>query len=286
MQWASERITNRHKVSVWRLSILTNVKKLKVLAIGGLSAAAILALAAPQAKAGPVPSGWSCSGNCGTDGADGVVALSPSGNASYEYISTNGGGVGVGGISSVGGTNGSLLSTPVFTANAGDPLKFFFNFVTSDGAGFTDYAWAALYKSDNTLVDYMFTARTQPSGDTSPGFGLPANGATLIPATSGIIGGGPSWSVLGGSSGGCYSAGCGYTGWIQSQYEIAASGDYYLSFGTINWLDQAFDTGLAIDNVTIKNVEVPQDTPEPATMALVAAGLAGLGVVRRRRRAA
>ena len=133
---------------------------------------------------------------------------------------------------------------------------------------------------------FGFGTRTQPSGDTSPGFGLPANGATLIPATSGIIGGGPSWSVLGGSSGGCYSAGCGYTGWIQSQYEIAASGDYYLSFGTINWLDQAFDTGLAIDNVTIKNVEVPQDTPEPATMALVAAGLAGLGVVRRRRRAA
>ena len=60
-----------------------------------LAGAACILLPA-TANAGPVPAGWSCTGGCGTDGADGDVPLSPLGNPSYEYVTTTGGSGGVG----------------------------------------------------------------------------------------------------------------------------------------------------------------------------------------------
>ena len=137
----------------------------------------------------------SCIGNCGVLGADGVVTDSPDGG-NYSYISTEFGVGGAGQISGVGGTNGSSFSTSAFTAAAGDLLKFFFNYVTSDGAEFADYSWAELTTSTFDHVAWIFTARTQPVGNTSPGFDLPPNDSTLTPATSAIIPGGPSWSPL------------------------------------------------------------------------------------------
>lgn len=35
----------------------------------------VVALLSVAASAGPIPPGWACNGACGTDGADGVVAL-------------------------------------------------------------------------------------------------------------------------------------------------------------------------------------------------------------------
>src|SRR5262245_20503828 len=110
----------------------------------------------------PIPAGWTCAGNCGTDSVDGVVSLSPTGNPAYEWASTSGGVLGVG-VVPTGGlgseTNGSTLSTPNFSATAGTPLEFYFNYVTSDGAGFADYAWAELFTSSNVPVALLFTAR-------------------------------------------------------------------------------------------------------------------------------
>src|SRR5580658_9224952 len=66
-----------------------------------------------------IPTGWTCVGNCGTDGVDGVVTLSPTGNAAYEWVSTSGGTTGVGALPSgpLGSeTNGSTLATTVFAA--------------------------------------------------------------------------------------------------------------------------------------------------------------------------
>ncbi len=247
-----------------------------------IAALGLLGLGATGAQAGPVPPGATCIGNCGTDGADGVVTLSPLGTPSYLYISTNGGVTGAGEIAGVGGTNGSQLTTPTFVATAGEQLQFYFNYVTSDGAQYADYAFAELLDSTNSVAATLFTARTQPTGNTSPGFGLPADASTLTPPTSAIIPGGPVWSVLGGSSGTCYSAGCGYTGWIQADYTIATPGTYSLTFGTTNDLDVYYDSGLAIDGVTIGgNPVIP--TPEPVSMALLGVGLAGLGVIRFRR---
>ena len=89
-----------------------------------------------------IPSGWSCTGNCGTLGADGVVTTSPEGGA-YGWVSSSGGVSGQGlGLGSE--TNGTVLHSNVFAASAGDDLQFYFNFVTSDGAGFADYGWAAI----------------------------------------------------------------------------------------------------------------------------------------------
>jgi hypothetical protein len=61
------------------------------------------------------------------------------------------------------------------------------------------------------------------------------------------VGGSPlgSWSAT------CFDTGCGYTGWINSNYIIPTSGNYYLEVGTVNWDDQIFDSGLAMDGATV-----------------------------------
>ena len=223
-----------------------------------------------------------CAGTCGTLGADGVVTTSPEGGT-YDYVTTSGGVGGAGQISGVGGTNGSQSTSSAFTASAGDTLEFYFNYVTSDGAGFADYGWAELVDSAMTHVAWLFTGRTTVVGDTSPGSGLPANDSTLTPTGSAIIGGGPAWTPLGGSSGACYSTGCGYTGWIKSEYLILAAGTFHLVFGVTNWVDTIFDTGLAFDGAKIEGVDI-DPVPLPAALPLLLAGLGALGGLSLRRR--
>jgi hypothetical protein len=187
------------------------------------------------------------------------------------------------------GTNGSLFTTSPFSGNVGDVLQFYFNYVTSDGSGFADYAWAALVNEAFPASPiYMFTARTEPTGNTSPGFDLPADSATLTPATSAIIGGAPTWSPLGSSSGKCFDVGCGYTGWIKSDFTVATAGTYVLEFGVTNVLDEAFDTGLAFDGATIgSNTIIGPATgvPEPSALWLLCAAAGVLVLVRSRLRA-
>ena len=227
-----------------------------------------------------------CIGNCGIAVANGVV-VAPPGGGGYGFVSTSGGVGGAGQISGIGGgTNGSEFISDVFASDAADVLAFDFNFVTSDGAGFSDYAFAELLTDLDAHVAWLFTARTTPMGNTSPGFDLPANDSTLTPMTSGIIGGGPAWAQLGGSSGACFDEGCGYTGWIHSDYSIAAAGNYKFRFGVTNISDTIFDTGLAYAGLKIDGNVIPGGgvIPEPSTWAMMLMGFGGLGAVLRRRR--
>jgi len=251
-----------------------------------IAVALLMALAGflpATAMAGTVPAGWSCTGGCGTDGADGVVTLSPYGSSMYEYVTTTGGimGVGVLPTGALGGeTDGSTLATPWFSANAGDSLNFYFNYVTSDGSGYPDYAWAALINSSN-IATILFTARTEPyPGQTVPGPGMPTPVATLNPSNIPIIPGGPVWSPLGGWSGQCWASGCGYTGWIDANYTIPTAGTYDLEIGTVNMWDTLFDSGLAMDGAVVGGK--PISTPEPGTLLLLGNGMLSLFFLRRR----
>lgn len=163
-------------------------------------------------------------------------------------------------------------------------LKFSFNFVTSDGAGYADYAWARLLDASNNLVALLFTARTAPSGSIVPGFAMPEPTVTLDPTNVPIISGGPLWSPLGGSSGSCYDSGCGYTGWINTSFTLASNGNYQLEFGVTNWNDSQYQTGMAIDGITIggRVITDPNPVSAPATFALFGLGFAGLMLRRRK----
>jgi len=253
-----------------------------------IAAAAVLAVgsqtASAQAFSGGLPAGWDCTGNCGTSGANGVVTLAPGGGSQYGYVSSAGGQYGVSPFALGGETDGSKLTSTSFAAAAGDAVAFKFNYITSDGAGFADYAWARIIRaSDNSEVAILFTARTKPSGSIIPGQGMPPAQATINPTNVPIIGGGPSWAPLGGSSGACYSGGCGYTGWVDSTYTLNETGEFKLEFGVINSLDTIFDSGMAFDGITIAGVPL---VPEPETYALMLAGLGLVSFVARRRKAA
>lgn len=266
----------------------TKKQALKFLRSTFLAASALVftstAFAAPMFDSG-IPAGWTTVGNAGTLGANGVVSLAPSGGSQYGWVSTQNGvtGVALPGVGGVGvGTNGSTLRSTAFSADAGEALEFQFNYVTSDGAQYSDYAWARLLDTAFNEVALLFTARTSPSGSIVPGFSMPAPAATLIPASVPIIGGGPAWSPLGGSSGSCYSDGCGYTGWVGSSYAIANAGNYILEFGVTNWNDTLYDSGLAFDGITIGGDPITP-VPEPASLALLSLGMLGIGAARRRR---
>lgn len=226
-------------------------------------------------------SGWSGVGNFGTATPNGVVTLPPNNtDGQYGFVSTAQGVSGAGQLAGVGGTTGSTVTSPLFAASAGDSLKFFFNYVTSDGAGFSDYAWAQLLDAADNPVALLFTARTTPEGNTSPGFGLPAPVATLLPAATPIVPGAPAWSALGGNSGACFSVGCGYTNWIEASYSILTAGNYRLQFGVTNVADNAFQSGLAFDGASIAGNPITA-VPTPAMLP----GLVGMamGVWRKRK---
>lgn len=258
------------------MSIIKKLPAVSVLTIVSQS------VAAQQFNAG-IPSGWTGVGNYGTLGADGDVTLAPGGGTAYGYVSSSGGVSGVSPFGLGAETDGSLLRSSVFSANAGDALKFSFNYVTSDGStDFSDYGWARLLQADMSQVAILFTARTHPTLNIVPGFGMPAPDATLTPPTV-TINAGTTWSALGGYSGTCWSAGCGNSGWVAASYTIASAGSYILEFGVTDWADNIYDSGMAFDGITVAGNPITP-VPEPEIYAMLGIGLGLMGWVGRRRK--
>ncbi len=250
---------------------------MKTTATLALAVAAIVALMAP---ANALPRGWTGLGGFGTLGPDGVVPAPPGFSSVYAVVTTYDGIAGIGALPGVGGigspTNGSLIQTNNFVAFPGAVISFYFNFVTSDGAGYADYVWARL-NDGSPSGTVLFTARTTPGGNTVPGFSMPtiAMNVSLTPGFVEIQPGAPTWSGIGDSTNRCFSDGCGTTGWIKMEYIIDRPGIFSLTFGATNWIDTFFDTGMAIAGVALDGATIT-GVPVPMSLALLAVGLLGL----------
>ena len=83
-----------------------------------------------------------CIGSCGVLGANGDVTAPP-GGGNYDWVSSNGAPAFDGLNLGFNETNGSTLTSGVFSADGVEVLEFYFNFVTSDGAGYPEYSCPA-----------------------------------------------------------------------------------------------------------------------------------------------
>lgn len=259
---------------------------------------------------------WSVSGVAGVITGGTTVPNSPLGNAQFGYVSTAGPGVSYNetyntsplvlrseGRGTENQTNGTKVRLGSFQAVANETLDLYFNYVSTDGRGYDDYAWARLIDAGNqSTAAWLFTARSTNTGrgNVVPGKVLDRQVDTDLPdeldatlnngASVGFNVSSTDWDPLGYSSGICWDSAntCGPTGWIKSSFTIASTGTYYLEFGVNNWGDEAYDSALAFDftglnpaTFSAPSSSVPE--PTPAAMMALELGLVAIVISRRQR---
>ena len=281
-----------------------------------LAVAAMAVSCAHGANVGLGAVDWSVSGVAGVITGGTTVPNSPLGNAQFGYVSTAGPGGSSNetydtsplvlkseGAGTENQTNGTKVRLGSFQATANEKLDLYFNYVSTDGRGYDDYAWARLIDAgDQSTAAWLFTARSTNTGrgnvvpgkvlDRQVDNDLPKNlDATLNDGASiGFNISSTLWTPLGYSSGICWDSAntCGPTGWIKSSFTIASTGTYYLEFGVNNWGDTAYDSALAFDftglnpaTFSAPSSSVPE--PRPAAMMALELGLVAIVISRRQR---
>ena len=281
-----------------------------------VSVTVVAASSAHGANVGLGSVDWSVSGVAGVITGGTTVPTSPLGNAQFGYVTTAGPegdynqtyntsplALESQGKGSGTQTNGTKVRLGSFQATANEKLDLYFDYITTDGSGYDDYAWARLIDAGNqSTAAWLFTARSTHSGNGNvvPGNvlnkqtdnNLPKdldatlnNGNTVNFNFSSTV-----WAPLGFSSGSCWDSSntCGQTGWIKSSFTIATTGTYYLEFGVNNWGDTAYDSALAFDFTGLDPATFSGPTssvPEPPPVAMMALelGLVAVIVCRRQR---
>lgn len=278
-----------------------------IISLIGFSLANVLVASAAQASNISISNiSWTQNGATGLISGNTTVPNSPTGNSQFGYLTTFGGIEGVSplvlkdeGRGTENQTNGSNIQSSAFDAVANDTLTLYFNYVSTDGRGYDDYAWARLVNATtNNTAAWLFTARSTNSanGNVVPGNVLNRQVDNKLPDeldavlndgnTIGFDVAGTNWIPLGGSSGICWDDAntCGPTGWIKSEYSFTAGGSYFLEFGVINWGDQAFDSALAFDFSGLQKSNFSGGTivPLPGGFTLMTLGVALISAVSRR----
>ncbi len=126
----------------------------------------------------PIDLSSGCFGNCGLTTATTVVPVSPLLDSTFGYLSTFNGlqgrgsladvGVGKGNeLSSTSPPTGSSFTSGSFSAAANAQLSMNFNYVSLDGSGYSDYAWARLHKVGSQDYIWLFTAMSSSQGGKS-----------------------------------------------------------------------------------------------------------------------
>jgi hypothetical protein len=212
-----------------------------------------------------------------------------------------------------GSTEGTYMKSPTFTAAAGQQLNFQFSFITQDGSGeFSDWASAYLVPvtANGALTGgpslNLFTARTGSNNQVVPGVGftgfpagltltpstasLQGNTFYLNPATGGTSSGDPNASQYGPTRYPNTGAPGGSTPWIDANFVFNGSdtGTYDLVMAVSNVGDDNYSTGLLFTGQSISGggpiVPPNGSVPEPGTVSLIGAALAGLALLRRKRK--
>ncbi|MCM8595911.1 PEP-CTERM sorting domain-containing protein [Accumulibacter sp.] len=140
--------------------------------------------------------------------------------------------------------NGSGIKQS-FSGSAGDVVEQYWNFFSTE-----DVNWQ--YADGTNPNDAAFYVITDPNGLQTIDF---LRSGALASNTQSV---GPAGS----------------SGWRAFDYTLPASGNYTIGFGVVNWRDGYFDAELFLDAGKL---------PEPASLALLGMGLAGVGLLRRRR---